>query len=335
MNSQPTEAGEGPRARVQFLIASTMDPLALDGPNVISNLRRTPRQISSVYVYDRVGTRLFERQCDTPEYYLRRVEAELLRSHAAEIVARCGPVPIVELGAGTAEKTRILFAEYRSRGARCDYFPIDVDTHTLDRAAHRLASEYPNLFVHCLGTTYRDGLRALDAHPQHKLFLFLGSSIGNMAIRDIEELLADLSRYSSRGDHLVLGADLHKDAAIIDRAYNDSAGYGARSALNALSHLNRRYGANFALDRFRYLSKYDPGAMRNEVRFESLVDQTVTLAKLGFTVSFAASELIDAEVMWKFDPDALCALLSQAGWEEAERWIDPIYRYGVFRLRRR
>ena len=335
MNLRPTEAEKEPEVRVRFLIASTLDPLALDGPNVVANLRRTPKQISSVYVYDRVGTRLFERQCETPEYYLRRVEAQLLRSHAAEIVARCGAIPIVELGAGTADKTRILFAEYQSRGARCDYFPIDVDTHTLATAAHRLTSQFPNLFVHCLGTTYGEGLRALNAHPQHKLFLFLGSSIGNMETRDIEELLADLSRNSARGDHLVLGADLHKDPAIIDKAYNDSAGYGARSALNALSHLNRRHGANFDLDRFRYLSKYDAVAMRNEVRFESLVDQTVTLANLGFTVSFAASELIDAEVMWKFDPDALCALLSHAGWEEAERWIDPIYRYGVFRLRRR
>jgi dimethylhistidine N-methyltransferase len=335
MNHQPTEAGKESRSRVRFLIASTVDPLALDGPNVIANLRQSPKRISSVYVYDRIGTRLFERQCDTPEYYLRRVETQLLRSHAAEIVAGCGPVPIVELGAGTAEKTCILFAEYQSRGARCDYYPIDVDTHTLDRAAYRLTSQFPNVFVHCLGTTYRDGLRALNAHPRNKLFLFLGSSIGNMETRDIDELLADLSRNSSHGDHLVLGADLHKDPAIIDRAYNDSAGYGARSALNALSHLNRRYGANFAIDRFRYLSKYDARAMRNEVRFESLVDQTVTLAKLGLTVSFAASELIDAEVMWKFEPDALCALLSHAGWEEAERWIDPIYRYGVFWLRRR
>jgi L-histidine Nalpha-methyltransferase len=156
-----------------------------------------------------------------------------------------------------------------------------------------------------------------------------------MESRDIDGLLGDLFRHGSPGDYLLLGADLHKDPAIIDRAYNDSAGYGARSALNALSHLNRRYGGDFALDRFRYLSRYDAAAMRNEVRFESVADQTVTLARLGLTISFARSELIEAEVMWKFDPDALSSRLSDAGWKEVERWIDPVHRYGLFWLRRR
>jgi L-histidine N-alpha-methyltransferase len=332
MRLQSPERSE--EARFHFLVASNDDPLAADGPNVTANLCRSPKRISSVYVYDKRGTQLFERQCATPEYYLRRAEARLLHAHAAQIVSRCGPIPIVELGAGTAEKTRILFAEYRRRNARCDYFPIDVDTQTLAKAACRLTSVFPHLFVHGLGTTYRAGLRALDARSGPRLFLFLGSSIGNMESLEIDELLVDLQRASSRGDHLLLGADLHKDSGIIDSAYNDSAGYGARSSLNALSHLNHRYGGNFVLERFRYRSRYDPSAMRNEVRFESLVEHTVTLARLGFTVSFAAAELIEAEVMWKFDPDALCARLSLAGLEELRRWIEPTYRYGLFLLRR-
>jgi L-histidine Nalpha-methyltransferase len=319
--------------RVRFLIASAEDPLADDGPNVIANLRRSPKRISSVYVYDRLGTELFERQCATPEYYLRRAEAELLRSSAPEIVERCGAVPIVELGAGTAEKTRTLLAEYQRRGARCDYFPIDVDTATLADTAHRLTAVFPRLFVHCLGTTYERGLTALAA-LENKLFLFLGSSIGNMSTEEIDELLTALHRNSSPGDHLLLGADLDKDPAIINRAYNDSAGYGARSSLNALSHLNRRYRGDFLLDRFRYRSAYNSRAMCNEVRFESLLDQSVTLAKLRFTVPFAAGELIEVEVMWKFDPDMLCMRLSRAGFERIESWIEPAYRYGLFLLRR-
>jgi L-histidine Nalpha-methyltransferase len=325
----------GEEARVRFLIASTKDPLADDGPNVIANLRASPKRVSPVYVYDRLGTQFFERQCATPEYYLRRVETRLLRSHAAEIFDLCGPVPIVELGAGTAEKTRILLAEYQTRGLRCDYFPIDVDTATLRREAYRLTSAFPLLFVHCLGTTYSKGLRTLEERPGRKLFLFLGSSVGNMSMPELDELLVDLFRHTSPADHLLLGADLDKDPAIIDRAYNDSAGYGARSSLNALSHLNRRYRGNFMLDRFRYRSEYDRRAMCNEVRFESLMSQSVTLAKLGFTVSFAAGELIDAEVMWKFDPDALRARLSRAGFDGVESWIEPTYGYALLLLRRR
>src|ERR1700722_1976321 len=109
--------------RIEYLVRSPEDPLAQDAPNVISNLTRSPKRISSVYVYDRRGTELFERQCGTPEYYLRRVETHLLSWYAADIVELCGFPPMVELGAGTAEKTRILLAEYAKRGVCCDYFP--------------------------------------------------------------------------------------------------------------------------------------------------------------------------------------------------------------------
>src|ERR1700691_5487771 len=131
-----------PEARIHFLIRSTEDPLPDDWPNVIHNLTKSPKKISSVYVYDKHGTELFERQCATPEYYLRRVETQLLAHHAGDIVDLCGLVPIVEMGAGTAEKTRFLLREYQRRGARCDYFPIDVDSKTLFEAAYRLTSAF-------------------------------------------------------------------------------------------------------------------------------------------------------------------------------------------------
>src|SRR5882757_9035458 len=113
-------------ARIEYLVRSTEDPLAQDGPNVVFNLTRSPKRISSVYVYDKIGTALFERQCDTPEYYLRRVETQLLDWYSGDIMELCGFPLIVELGAGTAEKTRRLLAEYAKHGVRCDYYPIDV-----------------------------------------------------------------------------------------------------------------------------------------------------------------------------------------------------------------
>jgi L-histidine Nalpha-methyltransferase len=319
--------------RVRFLVKETEDPLAHDGANVIANLTRYPRQISSVYVYDKVGTQFFERQCNTPEYYLRRIEAELLRAHAAEIVELGGFPPLVELGAGTAEKTRILLAEYERHRLRCDYFPIDVDTDTLGEAARALVGGFPRLFVHCLCATYQRSLRALPASPRARMFLFLGSSLGNMSLQEIDELLSQLWCSSSPGDHLLLGVDLDKDPAIINRAYNDSAGWGARSTLNMLLHLNRRYGGNFATRQFAYRSQYNARLRRNEVDIESLVDQDVTLGGLGFSVSFKKSELIEAEVMYKFDPAGLEALLDRAGFPMVRRWIDPFYHYGLFLLR--
>ncbi|MGH8336241.1 MAG: L-histidine N(alpha)-methyltransferase, partial [Gammaproteobacteria bacterium] len=166
-----------------------------------------------------------------------------------------------------------------------------------------------------------------------RLFVFLGSSIGNMEWPEIHGLLAQLFDSGRPGDHLLLGADLDKDSAIIDRAYNDSAGYGPRSTLNMLDHLNHRYGGDFVVSNFRYRSRYDSLKRKNEVHLESLVDQSVTLASLNFTVSFGAAERIEAEIMWKFDPDELAAVLAGAGFSTVRTWIDPVYRYGLFLLR--
>jgi L-histidine N-alpha-methyltransferase len=325
------DQGEG---RVRFVVRAAEDPLALDGPNVIRNLMRSPKRISPVYVYDACGTALFERQCATPEYYLRRVESSLLTLHARDILEVSGFTRLVELGAGTAEKTRTLLAQYESRGRRCDYFPIDVDTDTLSAAARALAADHAHLHVHCLGTTYEAGIRAIPSSREGTLFLFLGGSIGNMDLATIDRLLWELFCGAAAGDHLLIGADLDKDPAVINRAYNDAAGFGARSTLNMLSHLNRRYAANFVLENFRYRSDYDPLVRRNDVRIESLVEQEVTLERLAFTVRFAALEMIDAEVMWKFDPEELEARCGRAGWYLRRRWMSSSHRYGLFLLRR-
>lgn len=257
-----------------------------------------------------------------------------MSSYAGDIVGQCEAPAIVELGAGTAEKTRILLAEYARRGLHCDYYPIDVDFETLAECARALTSAFPLLSVHCLGTTYERGLRAIPPHASSKLFLFLGSSLGNMEWPQINVLLSQIFDSGASGDYLLLGADLDKDPAVIDRAYNDSTGYGPRSTLNMLDHLNHRYGGDFIVDNFRYRSRYDSRTKRNEVRIESLVHQTVTLASLAYAVSFDARELIDAEVMLKFDPDELAAVLERAGFAMVRRWIDPVYRYGLFLLRR-
>ena len=319
--------------RVRFVIQSTSDPLRNDGLNVIRNLCRMPKKISSVYVYDEVGTRLFEEQCRTPEYYLRRAEAGLLEAHAGEILQRCEYPPLVELGAGTAQKTRILLKQYAARDRHCDYFPIDVDVTSLSTAAQQLVHEYPQLHVHCLGGTYEEGLIALPRAAQGRLFLFLGSSLGNMEREEMDGLLETIARHSTRHDHLLLGADLDKDPALINAAYNDTAGYGAGSTLNMLSHLNRRYGANFLPQGYAYRSAYNAPLRCNEVRIESLADQSVFFRRLGFQISFARSERIDAEVMWKFDPQELVQILSRAGFSLERRWIDPVHAYGVFLFR--
>jgi len=283
-----------------------------------------------MYVFDRRGTELFEEQCRTEEYYLRRAETQLLNLHAGEILRQTGFTSVVELGAGTAEKTCALFSEYGKRGERCDYYPIDVDVDTLSKAMGSLTATYPHLHAHCLGTTYTAGLRSLSSGASPRLFLFLGSSIGNMDLREIDALLQEVFETARTGDYLLVGADLHKESSIIDRAYNDSAGCGPRSTLNMLNHLNSRYRGSFVMENFRYRSKYNSQIRRNEVHIESLVKQTVELASLDFAVSLAEGELIDAEVMWKFEPAELEGMLDRAGFSVAQKWIDSKYNYGLF-----
>ncbi len=329
MTVESSEYGDSD-SRVRFVIRTDDDPLAMDGPNVVHNLSRSPKKISSMYVFDKRGSELFEEQCRTEEYYLRRAETQLLRSYVGEILRQTRFISIVELGAGTAEKTCALFSEYAKQGERCDYYPIDVDVETLSEAMRALTVTYPRLYAHCLGTTYQRGLHALSSDAFPKLLLFLGSSIGNMDLPEIDDLLQKLFETSRFGDYLLVGADLDKESSIIDSAYNDSAGYGPRSTLNMLSHLNDRYRGSFVTDNFRYRSKYNPRIRRNEVHIESLVNQSVTLASLDFTVSLAENELIDAEVMWKFEPAELEKILSRAGFLPAQKWIDPKYHYGLF-----
>jgi L-histidine N-alpha-methyltransferase len=320
--------------RIEFLVRSTEDPLEHDGQNVIAGLSERPRRISPVYVYDKRGTELFERQCDTSEYYLRRAEAGLLESHAADVLDICGFIPIVELGAGTARKTRCLLNEFQKRGRRCDYYPIDIDTETLLDAMTELTEKFPRLFVHCLGATYDRALPLLPRRSQNRLFLFLGSSLGNMRLKEMDRFLTLLSQSCARDDFLLVGADLHKNAATIDAAYNDAKGFGAASTLNMLHHLNRRYRGNFNVSRFCYRSRYDASVRCNEVRIESLDAQSVSLASLNFTAEFGAGELIDAEIMWKFDPDELTERCRKFRFAPVQRWIDPVHRYGLFLLRR-
>jgi L-histidine N-alpha-methyltransferase len=267
-------------------------------------------------------------------YYLRRAEARLLQSYTGDILHQTGFRSVVELGAGTAEKTRALFSEYATHGERCDYYPIDVDVGTLSEAMATLTATYPQLHVHCLGTTYQRGLQTLSADTLPKLFLFLGSSIGNMELHEIDDLLQAIFRAGRPGDYLLVGADLDKEPSIIDRAYNDSAGWGPRSTLNMLIHLNNRYRGSFVIDNFRYRSEYNSQIRRNEVHIESLVQQSVTLASLDFTASLAKHELIDAEVMWKFEPSELGTILCRAGFSPAQKWIDPVYQYGLFLVSR-
>ena len=277
---------------------------------------------------------MFERQCEQPEYYLTRVEYRLLQAHAAELLDKTDFVRLVELGAGNAHKTQNLFEAFHARGKPCTYYPIDVDSTVMMRAMPSLTRRFPHLNVHAIVGTYHLGLDALPLGGIPKLFLFLGSSIGNMEKLEYVSLLTRIRSRMDPADFLLIAADLEKEPRIIQVAYNDSAGYGRRSTLNMLSHLNWRYMGDFSLRRFRYVSTYNQELQRNEVCIVSLKDQIVTLKALGLTISLKAGEPINAEIMWKFNPQALVKEIAGVGFQFLKSWTDTELPYGLFLFRR-
>jgi L-histidine N-alpha-methyltransferase len=275
-------------------------------------------------LYDQEGSRLFEAITELPEYYLTRTELAILRAHAGDIAAAAGAVrTVVELGAGTATKTRTVLDAVAPEL----YVPIDVSASALEVAAESLAG--PGLAVRPLVGRYQDLLPRLRELPGPRLLLFIGSSIGNYEPAAAVELLAAARRCLAPGDGLLLGADLRKSEAVLVPAYNDAAGVTARFTRNLLVRLNRELGAGFDTGAFRHLAVWNSELSRMEIYLESLRDQDVAIPALDLLVHFARGERLHTENSYKLPLEAQLRLLGDAGFVPAALWRDPRELYAV------
>jgi len=294
-----------------------------DGQDVIAGLTAAQKTLSPKYLYDDRGSELFEQICTLPEYYPTRAEISILSQYAPEIVQITGPCELIELGSGSATKARILLDAYQNLGGSLRYLPIDVSGGALEGSARELLQTYEQLHVHGLVSTY--GLALANLPPSllpFRLIAFLGSSIGNMPPEECQLLLRQITQALEPGEYLLLGADLQKDRAVLEAAYNDRQGVTAAFNKNSLSHLNWRFQADFILDQFQHLSFYNPDRHQIEIYLKSLVDQTVTLKALDLTVKFQAGELILSEVSRKFDLVELQQDLQSLGLKPIQAWTD-------------
>ena len=274
--------------------------------------------------YDAAGSELFERITELPEYYPTRTERTLLADHAPEILGAAGPLrALVELGSGSATKTRILLAELLKRDRPFHYVPIDVSASALARSQADLAAAFPGLAVAPLAGSYEAALPRLGAHPGPRLVLFLGSSLGNFHLQEAGALLARIREHLSAGDTLLLGLDLAKDPGVLLPAYDDGAGVTARFNLNLLARLNRELGADFDLAGFRHRALWNPRHQRVELHLESLAEQRVTLSALDLEVRFRRGERVHTENSYKYRQRRIEGLLRAAGWEFRRQWRDP------------
>ncbi|MEW5930901.1 MAG: L-histidine N(alpha)-methyltransferase [Gemmatimonadota bacterium] len=281
-------------------------------------LARPQKELPPKYFYDQRGSELFEEITALPEYYLTRTERALLERRMPGWMAELAPRALVELGAGSAAKTRIVLDAMAAAGTAQTYVPVDVSAQFLADTAARLRAEYPALSVVPAVADISEELELPGGLPRPTLFAFLGSTIGNFAPLDAAALLRRVRRAMAEGDRFLMGVDLRKDPARIEAAYNDAQGVTAEFNRNMLRVLNREAGADFDAEAFEHRAFYDRVEHRIEMHLVAPAPQTVHVPGVG-TVRLAAGESIRTEISCKHDRGSVAALFASAGLA-VERW---------------
>jgi dimethylhistidine N-methyltransferase len=298
---------------------------------VLTGLAGTRKAISSKFLYDTEGSRLFESIPTLDEYYQTRTEIALLRTHSAEIAALCGPACyLVEYGSGSCEKIRILLDAVEDP---CAYVPIDISADPLRAAAERLARDYPHVPVHaiCADLMRKFDLPEVAGREQgRRIGFFLGATIGNFTLEEAEEFLSQAQRMLTDGG-LLIGVDLKKDTAVLEAAYNDSRGVSSTFNLNLLSRINRELGADIDVSAFCHSAVYDPEKGRMEIGIKCLRDQTLRV--LGHEFRLRGGEIIYTQHAYKFTVDEFQDLAAKGGFTADRIWVDNHGLYGLFFLK--
>jgi L-histidine Nalpha-methyltransferase len=290
------------------------DAAATMARDVRAGLCAYPKELAPKYFYDERGSRLFEQITELPEYYPTRAEREILDRRSAEIHAAAGaPGTLVELGSGSAAKTRHLLSAMRDGGGLETYVPVDISEEITQRTAAELVDEYPGLSVRGLVCDFEQHLERIPNGDGRRMIAFLGGTIGNLYPRQRHAFLERIAALLGPGDHLLLGTDLIKDRTRLEAAYNDSAGVTAEFNKNVLAVLNDQLGADFDLDAFEHVARYDAEAERMDIRLRSLADQEVRLDGLDLEISFSAEEEMRTEISTKFTRERLESVYAGAG----------------------
>jgi len=286
------------------------------------SLTRTPRQLPSHYLYDGLGSSLFEAICRLPWYRIAVVEQRLLDTHAERIFAEMRPVTsVVELGPGSGEKLATLISARSVRNVTVHL--VDVSAEALEQASRTLGA-LPDLSVVTHQATYEAGLASVGRHDGSgsSLVVFLGSNIGNFDPESADALLLAIRAAVRRGDSLLLGADLVKPEPELLLAYDDPLGVTAAFNRNLLIRINRELGGDFDLSAFAHRAVWDPEHQRIEMHLVSLSDQIVRIPAADSTVSFASNEWIWTESSYKYTADQIVDMGAEASFACRDQWVD-------------
>jgi len=302
--------------------------------DIADGLGSTPKRLPSKYFYDDVGSALFDAIMRLPEYYLTRAETEILSEWGWQIVRVLdAPLDFLELGSGSAIKTRLLIGEaLRVQNELC-YSPIDISTEALRASSLALVRSYSALRVRAYAGDYFDVLESHAVRLERKtLAMLMGSNIGNYEPGDAGLLLKLLGSALRPGDGLLLGADLKKDRATLELAYDDPAGVTAAFDRNLLARINRELGANFEPRNYVHVAKYDEERGCVDSFLESRTDAVVSVPSLALRVEIRAGERIHTESSYKFTDAEIVQLGRHAGFRPASTWHDRAHRFSLHLL---
>jgi L-histidine N-alpha-methyltransferase len=311
------------------VIDSHLTEGALDslGADVRHGLGLPLKEIPPKYFYDARGSELFEEITRLPEYYPTRCERMLLNRHGPEIAEITGAGELVELGSGTASKTRALLYAMAGRGRLRAYFPFDCSETVVRECIELLADLFPAIELHGVVGDFESHLEEIPA-GRERLTAFLGGTIGNFYPLERSMLL---ERLAGLGDWLLIGTDLVKEPAVIEAAYNDATGVTAEFNRNVLHVLNRELDADFDPDGFEHVAFFDGDNEWVEMRLRARADQAVSIPGSDLEIEFAAGEEIRTEISAKFTPERISGDLDAAGFELVRFYTDGMFGLSLAR----
>lgn len=302
--------------------------------DVLAGLSSPRKSLPSKYFYDDLGSALFDAITRLPEYYLTRAETEILHEWGWQIVRVLeSPADFLELGSGSAEKTQILIDEALRAQKALLYSPIDISIEALRASSTALVERYPSLSIRAYAGDYFTVLESgVLRFARPVLAMLMGSNLGNYAPADARGLVGLIARTLRAGDGLLLGTDRKKDAAVLERAYDDPNGVTAAFDKNVLGRINRELGGEFDLRAFEHVASYDPVRGCVDSFLVSTRAQRVPIEALGVSIEFAQGERIHTESSYKFDDADIAALAASAGMRVSAAWYDSGKRFNVHLL---
>jgi dimethylhistidine N-methyltransferase len=329
--------------RMPFEVPSSAAITRLDDSYVPTSVKQSlksllserPRKLHPSLSYDPEGSVLFEELCAQPEYYLTRTEVGLLRNEGAAVVHAAKPDTIIDLGCGNFEKTQILIHEAVRRAQSIAFYPCDIDEDIIAKSLPHLTHFYGGaVSSHGLVGSFERCLDYLHQGADRRLFIFIGSTYGNLSSEERASLLESLAKSMGERDSFLLGVDLVKSPSILEAAYNDEAGCIRKSMLRMLVNLNEQYGANFDLGKIDHVSRYMPAERKVVSYLISSEAQTVSIPGLDLDLQLDANEAIEAEIREKFVLHHLLQDLCQHGLTPVRVMADEARPYALILCRR-